>query len=91
VKYQFDYSKQKDLVLKETRNISFEAVISAYKKKRKLADFEHKRKGRKYQRMLIVEIDNYAFVVPYVIDKKRKRVFLKTIYPSQKFTQQYLK
>jgi hypothetical protein len=38
--------------------------------------------------VLIVEFDEYAYVVPYVEDGMK--IFLKTIYPSRKMAQKYL-
>lgn len=90
MQYKFDYSEEKDLILKETRGVSFRDIIQAYKTGGKLADLENKSKGRANQRLLVVNIGKYAFVTPYIIDKKRKRVFLKTIYPSKKLTKKYL-
>ena len=40
------------------------------------------------QRMMIVKIKNYAYLVPYVEDSLE--IFLKTIIPSRKATKQYL-
>jgi hypothetical protein len=37
-----------------------------------------------------IKIKGYAYAVPYVIDKKRKVVFLKTVYPSRVLTEKYL-
>lgn len=90
MRYTFDYSKEKDLVLKETRNVSFKDVIEAYKQGKKLADLENKSKGRTNQGLLVVNIRKYAFVAPYVIDENRKKVFLKTVYPSRKLTKKHL-
>ena len=90
MKHKFDFSKEKDLIFKETRSVSFQDVIQAYKRGKKLADLENKNKGRRGQRLLIVNIGGYAFVAPYIIDEKRKRVFLKTVYPSRKLTRKYL-
>ena len=38
--------------------------------------------------MYIVSIDNYAYVVPFIEDEKKK--FLKTIFPSRRMTQKYI-
>ncbi|MGB5594963.1 MAG: hypothetical protein WBM62_13125 [Crocosphaera sp.] len=38
--------------------------------------------------MMIVKIDNYAFLVPYV--NSSSELFLKTIIPSRKATKKYL-
>jgi hypothetical protein len=40
------------------------------------------------QRIFIVEIDAYAYVVPYVTDGET--IFLKTMFPSRKHTAHYL-
>lgn len=90
MKYKFDYSNEKDELLKETRGISFRDVIVAYKSGKKIVDLENKSSGRSKQRLLLVNIKGYAFAVPYVIDDKRERIFLKTAYPSRKFTKKYL-
>jgi len=41
------------------------------------------------QKMFIVEINNYAYLVPFV--ENEKEIFLKTIIPSRKATKEYLK
>ncbi len=91
MKFRIEYNEGKNLLLKETRKISFGDVIEAYRKGKKLADLQNKRKGRKNQRLLVVDIDGYAFVSPYVIDKNKKKIFLKTVYPSRKLTKKYIK
>ncbi len=40
------------------------------------------------QRILILEIEDYAYVVPYVTDGET--IFLKTMFPSRKHTAKYL-
>jgi hypothetical protein len=92
VKDSFDYSPEKNLILLETRKVGFEDVIKAVEQGRKLDDLAHTNKA-KYpnQRFLVVRINYYAYVVPYVVDKNRKKRFLKTIYPSKKFTKKYFK
>jgi hypothetical protein len=51
----------------------------------------HPNSQRTNQKIYIIEINNYAYVVPYVINEKRKEIFLKTVYPSRVFTKKYLK
>lgn len=89
--YDFDYSEEKDLILKETRKISFEDVIEAVNNGRLLVDLEHKSKKYPNQRLLVVEINKYIYVAPYVVDRKRKIIFLKTVYASRKLTKKYIK
>jgi len=40
------------------------------------------------QRIFIVDIDDYAYLVPFV--ETEERVFLKTVIPSRKMTKRYL-
>lgn len=90
--YTTEYNKEKSFVLKSTRGIDFEEIIEAIDKGHVLKNIDHFNK-KKYpnQKILIIEINNYIYVVPYVIDKKRKVVFLKTIYPNRNLTNKYLK
>ncbi len=41
------------------------------------------------QKCFVIDIDNYAYIVPYVRDSEK--IFLKTIYPSRKHTKFFLK
>lgn len=41
-----------------------------------------------HQRQLVVAIESYAWVVPYVTDGRT--IFLKTMFPSRKATDEYL-
>lgn len=40
------------------------------------------------QRLFVVDIDGYAYLVPYV--ESRETYFLKTVIPSRKATRQYI-
>lgn len=92
VTYGFDYSEEKNALLKEARNVSFEDIITAIHQGQLLDDISHFDKQRyPNQRILIVKFKTYTYAVPYVIDKKRKLIFLKTIYPNQKLKNHYLK
>ena len=44
--------------------------------------------SRANQRIFVLEINNYAYVVPYV--KDGNSVFLKTMFPSRKHASRYL-
>lgn len=89
--YIIEFSEEKNLLLKETREISFEDVIVAIEKKKILGDLNHSNKKYAHQRILVIEIKEYVYAVPYVIDKKRKAIFLKTVYPSRVLTNKYMK
>ncbi len=84
------WKEEKNNWLKANRNISFEDVELAILENRILDILEHHNK-EKYpnQKLLIVEINNYAYVVPYT--EIGEDIFLITIFPSRKFTKKYLR
>lgn len=89
--YRLEFSEEKNLLLKETRGIGFEDVIIAVEEEKILGDIKHGSKKYLHQRILMVKIKNYVYAVPYVIDKAKKVIFLKTVYPSRVLTAKYLK
>ena len=92
MKYSFDYSKEKDLVLRETRKLGFEDIINAIESGNLLKNSRHPNKT-KYpnQWMFVVRLKEHVYLVPYVIDNERRVLFLKTFYPNRKATEKYLK
>lgn len=84
-----DWDKEKNSLLKELREVSFQDVQAAIDEGKVLDDLNHPNK-QKYpnQRIMVIEIDDYAYYVPYVEDEKK--IFLKTIFPSRKATKKYL-
>jgi len=89
----FAYDPEKDKWLIENRGIGFEEVIEAIESKTKLVDdVDHFNKTRyPNQRIYILKIRKYIFMVPYAIDIKRNIKFLKTIYANRKLKKKYLK
>jgi uncharacterized DUF497 family protein len=85
----FHWNPDKNQQLIEERGVSFEDVIFFLQNDGLLDDVEHPNK-EKYpnQRMLVVNIDDYAYLVPYVVSKND--IFLKTVIPSRKATKHYL-
>ena len=85
----FEWSEEKNLLLIESRGISFEDVVMAIGVGNLLADEPHFNQN-KYpnQGIFYVLIKNYVYCVPYV---KNDNIFLKTIYPSRKATKKFLK
>ena len=92
MQYRFDYSKEKDSILRETRGIGFKEIIDEVKKGNLLDNIDHFNK-KKYpnQKIFIVKIRSKVYAVPYVIDKIRKVTFLKTLYPNRKLKKKYIK
>lgn len=92
VKSRIEYSEEKNILLKATRGVNFEEIIIAIEKGKILADLRHRNK-KKYtnQKILVVKIKEYVWAVPYVHDKNRGIIFLKTAYPSRVLTKKYVK
>jgi hypothetical protein len=86
----YRWDSEKDRLLRETRGISFGNVLASVLAGNVLDDIKHPHSGRyPGQRVLIVEIDRYAYLVPYV--EQGQEVFWKTIIPSRKMTRKYLR
>ncbi|MBI4991516.1 toxin [Candidatus Gottesmanbacteria bacterium] len=87
---RIEYDKEKDTLIKKNHGISFEQVISAIKRTKNVVTIEHPNKQKYgHQKIFLVEIGKYIFVIPYVEDEEK--IFLKTAFPSRKYTKIYLK
>lgn len=85
----FDWNREKNQQLQGGRGIAFEEVLVAISEGRLLAVLEHHQPQRyPKQNIFVVEINGYAYLVPFVEDGEK--VFLKTIIPSRKATKKYL-
>lgn len=85
----FDWSELKNASLVAGRGVSFNDIQTAIEEGNLLDIIPHPNQKRyPGQKILVVEIDNYAFLVPCGEDDEK--IFLKTIYPSRKFTTMYL-
>lgn len=86
------YSFEKNALLKEQRDISFEDVILSLEEGNLLDDVEHPNK-EKYPNqnifIILIKIKDYVYLVPYVEDDNS--IFLKTIIPSRKMNKKYNK
>jgi len=84
-----NWNPNKNRKLMEERGISFEEIVFSLQSGCLLDDVVHTNK-EKYsnQRVFIVAIDDYAYLVPYV--ENDEEIFLKTVVPSRKATKQYL-
>jgi len=73
----FSWNIDKNKQLQEDRNISFEEVVFYINKGLLLDIVEHPNQEKcSGQKIFIVNIDNYAYLVPFV--ETEKEVFLKT-------------
>ena len=85
----FDWSLEKNEELKLHRKISFEDIVFAISRDGLLDVIAHpKQQLYAGQRIFIVNVDDYVYIVPFVEDEIT--VFLKTIIPSRKMTKKYL-
>ena len=85
----FDWDEEKNQELKSEREVGFEEVLDAIDNNRVLDRIDHPNKKRyPNQRIMIVRIDDYVYLVPFVEDKEK--IFLKTVIPSRKMTKKYL-
>lgn len=86
----YEFSIEKNQLLMEERNISFQEVILALNNGKLLETIDH-HNLTKYpnQKIYVVEVNDYVYLVPFV-RKDEQTVFLKTIIPSRKVTKIYL-
>jgi len=84
-----NWNLDKNQQLADERGISFEDVV-VYIQQGEMLDIVEHPNQEKYpnQRMFVLDIDDYVYLVPYV--ENRKEIFLKTIIPSRKATKMYL-
>ncbi|MBI5207449.1 MAG: BrnT family toxin [Candidatus Firestonebacteria bacterium] len=84
-----NWNTEKSKKLKELRGICFEDVVFYIEKGILLDDYLHPNQKRySGQRVMVIGINNYAYLVPYV--ENENEIFLKTIIPSRKATEIYL-
>ena len=85
------FSEEKNQLLKSIRGIGFVEILEFMREGNVLDDLKHPDPKRNSQRIYLVKINKYVYVVPYVINVRNKEIFLKTIYSSRKYTKLYLK
>lgn len=85
----FDWNGEKNAKLKSERGVCFEDVVTAINEGRVLDRFDHSNQKRyPGQKIMIVKIDDYAYLVAFVEDEQK--IFFKTVIPSRKATKKYL-
>ena len=71
------------------KGIRFEDCEKLIQARQVLAVITNPSPKRPQQKMFVLEIKNYVYLVPYVEDDEK--IFLKTVYPSRKYTALYLR
>ena len=85
----FNWDNEKNEKLKLERGVSFEEVVFCIEKGQLLDILEHpNQKKYRSQKVYVVAINDYAYIVPFV-DYENER-FLKTVFPSRKYTKLYI-
>ena len=83
------WNADKSRSFKAERGVSFEEVLSAISQGGLLSVMDHPNRAKYgHQKMLVVRIQDYAYLVPYV--ESEKEIFLKSIMPSRKATRDFL-
>ena len=83
------WEPKKNERLKTERGISFEEVIEAIVDEQVIGRFPHPNQERyPSQQVYVVAVDEYVYIIPFVEDEEN--IFLKTIYPSRKYTKKYI-
>jgi uncharacterized DUF497 family protein len=86
----FRWDNEKNELLKKNRGVCFEQIVLIMERGEVHDTIEHPNQ-EKYpgQKIAVVVIDTYVYLVPYV--KNYEEIFLKTIIPSRKATNKYLR
>ncbi len=84
----FRWNAEKNEILVRERGITFEEIVQRIESGARVIETDHPNK-KKYpnQKILIIDVEGYAYLVPCVINKNE--CFLKTIIPSRKATKKY--
>ncbi len=86
----FRWDNEKNELLKKTGGVCFEQVVILMGKGDVLDTIEHPNQDRyPGQKIAVIAIDEYAYLVPYV--EVGEGLFLKTIIPSRKATNKYVR
>ncbi len=85
----FDWSDEKNIILRKERNVCFEDVVTAIENDKLLDIIKNQSKNHQDQYCLIIDILSSAYIVPFV--QEDNTFFLKTIYKSRKQTKKYFK
>ena len=84
----YQWNEEKNKILKETRNISFEDVLLSLESGKLLDVIPHYNQDKyPHQKLFILIIQEYTYYVPFVEDEEK--VFLKNVIPSRKYHKLY--
>ena len=84
---RLDWDPEKNEKLLRERGISFEVCAIKIEREDVVDILDNRNYPR--QKTFVLEIKNYIYLIPFIEDDKK--IFLKTVFPSRKFTRKYLK
>lgn len=85
----YNWNDEKNEILKKDRGISFEEVVWSIEHDQLLDVVDNtKTETYKNQRIFIVKMKNYVWLVPFV--ENEEEIFFKTIIPSRKAKKKYM-
>ncbi len=84
----FAWDADKNDWLQTHRGFGFEDIVLAIDGGGLLVDIAHPSTRFRHQRIMVVNLEGYAIVVPYV--ENHDTLFLKTAYPDRKATKRFL-
>ncbi|PWB76020.1 MAG: toxin [Anaerolineales bacterium] len=86
----FSWNEEKNELLREERQLSFEDVVFYIEQGFLLDVLEHPNQEKyKGQKIFVLQMDDYVYLVPFIEDDRE--IFLKTIIPSRIAMKKYLK
>ena len=80
-----NWNAEKNEILKRERGISFEEIAYLIESGQIISIEKNTRRAN--QKLYILEIENYAVIVPFV--ENDNEIFLKTAFPSRKYTKRH--
>lgn len=80
-----NWNPEKNEILKRERGITFEEIAYLIESGQIIGIEENPERSN--QKMYVLNIENYAVIVPFV--ENDKEIFLKTAFPSRKYTKRY--
>jgi hypothetical protein len=88
----FDWDDEKNRLLKRSRGNGFEDIIVAIEEGNLVDVLQHPNVARyPHQQIYLIAYRNYVYAVPFVRNSETEEVFLKTIFPSRRYTKLYLR
>ena len=87
---RFRWNAEKDIKLREEKWIGFMDLIMAIDNWSLLDTQRNTSQNHLDQEIFLISFDNHIFVIPFVYEPESDTFFLKTLFPSRKYTKSLL-